>query len=114
MEVSRPWGKYIVLTEESGYKVKKIILNPKQKISLQLHEHRSEFWVVLSGYGQAILGEDVLKVGPNSHIHIPKKVKHRLENESSDQLLILIEVQVGSILSETDIIRYDDIYNRGN
>lgn len=107
----RPWGKYEVLAESDGYKVKRITVVPGGRLSLQSHQHRAEHWVVVAGTATVTVDETVLKVAVTEHVHIPLQAKHRLENDT-DLPVVLIEVQTGSYLGEDDIVRYDDIYGR--
>ena len=107
----RPWGTYEVLTEADGYKVKRITVMPGGQLSLQLHQHRAEHWVVVSGTAKVTVEENVGTVMINEHVHIPLRAKHRLENDTNAPM-VLIEVQSGSYLGEDDIIRYEDIYGR--
>lgn len=111
--VQRPWGTYETIhgDDHSGYKVKKIIVFPSQRLSLQSHDHRSEHWVIVNGLGTVQLGNDFLLVDKNTHIYIDKHQKHRIENRG-EELLVFIETQIGSYLGEDDIIRYQDDYNR--
>lgn len=111
-EVSeRPWGKYEVLVQDDGYKVKRITVIPGGRLSLQSHLHRAEHWVVVAGIATVSVAEATFKVAVNEHVHIPVQTKHRLENDT-DEPMILIEVQTGGYLGEDDIVRYDDIYGR--
>ena len=98
---------------EKGKKhlVKNIIVKSGGKLSLQSHEHRSEHWIVVQGSAKVIINKIVKKLRSNESIFIQKRSKHRIEN-IEDIDLIIIEVQFGDILSEDDIIRYEDIYNR--
>ena len=107
----RPWGKYEVLTESDGYKVKRITVVPGGRLSLQSHQHRAEHWVVVAGIATVTVGENVQEVAMNEYVHIPLQVKHRLENYTDD-LVVLIEVQSGLYLGEDDIKRYEDMYGR--
>ena len=107
----RPWGKYEVLTESEGYKVKRITVIPGGRLSLQSHEHRAEHWVVVSGTATVTVDDTVQSVAVNEHVHIPLQAKHRLENDTQTPV-VLIEVQSGSYLGEDDIVRYEDIYGR--
>lgn len=109
--VYRPWGKYEVLIDTQGYKVKKITVFPKAKLSLQSHLKRSEHWVVVEGIAKVTRGDEVLKLKQNEGIFIPMKAKHRLENPGKNNLEI-VEIQVGKYLKEDDIVRYKDEYNR--
>ncbi len=109
--VERPWGNYTVLEKGSRYKIKRIMLRPKAKLSLQIHHHRSEHWVVVSGTAKVTRGEEVFDVHPNESTFIPISVKHRLENPGRIPLQI-IEVQNGDYVEEDDIERFDDDYGR--
>lgn len=107
----RPWGKYTVLGEGPGYKMKEIEVNPGGCLSLQLHHHRSEHWVVIEGTARVTLGEEVKTVQTNESIFVPVQTKHRLENPGKEPLKI-VEVQNGTYLGEDDIVRFDDEYGR--
>jgi len=109
--VRRPWGTYTVLEEGPGYKIKRIVVKPKASLSLQMHHHRSEHWVVISGEAKVVNGEQELLIPPNQSTFIPAGNKHRLENPGTADLVI-IEVQSGSYLGEDDIVRFDDVYGR--
>jgi mannose-1-phosphate guanylyltransferase / mannose-6-phosphate isomerase len=109
--VYRPWGKYEVLVENRGYKVKKITVNPHAKLSLQSHEKRTENWVVVKGIAKITNGEQAIKLKESEGTFIPIGSKHRLENPG-DEKLEIIEVQTGAYLEEDDIIHYEDDYNR--
>jgi len=107
----RPWGSYTVLEKGPGYKIKKIVVKPGQRLSLQLHNKRSEHWVVLKGRAQVRRDEEVRVFAVNESLDIPVGVKHRLENPD-DTPLEIIEVQNGSYLEEDDIVRFDDDFKR--
>ena len=109
--VERPWGNYTVLEKGSRYKIKKVILDPKARLSLQLHHHRSEHWVVTSGTARVTRGEEVFDVHPNESTFIPISMKHRLENPGLIPLQV-IEVQNGDYVEEDDIERLEDDYQR--
>lgn len=109
--VHRPWGTYTVLEEGVGFKIKRIEVNPGAKISLQMHHHRSEHWVVVSGIAKVINGESELIVNTNESTYIPAGHKHRLENEGESNL-VMIEVQSGAYVGEDDIERFEDSYGR--
>lgn len=109
----RPWGTYTILAEGPGYKVKRIVVNPGQKLSLQLHYHRSEHWTVISGTGKCTLEDKTVIFRENESTYIPIGVKHRLENPGKIPLAI-IEVQNGKYLGEDDIVRFDDVYGRNS
>jgi mannose-1-phosphate guanylyltransferase / mannose-6-phosphate isomerase len=107
----RPWGKYTVLEEGERYKIKRIFVDPDQRLSLQMHYHRSEHWVVVKGTAKVTIGEKELLVHENESIYVPKSQVHRLENPGKVPLE-LIEVQVGEYVGEDDIVRFEDIYGR--
>jgi mannose-1-phosphate guanylyltransferase / mannose-6-phosphate isomerase len=107
----RPWGKFTVLEEGERYKIKRIVVDPKQRLSLQMHYHRSEHWVVVKGTAKVTIGEQEQLVHENESIYVPKSQTHRLENPGKVPLE-LIEVQVGEYVGEDDIVRFDDIYGR--
>lgn len=109
--VERPWGNYKVIEEGREYKIKKITVQPKQKLSLQLHYHRSEHWIVVRGTAKINNGDKEVILHENQSTYIPKGVMHRLENPGLIPLEI-IEVQSGVYLEEDDIIRFDDEYGR--
>ncbi|MBN2333231.1 MAG: phosphomannose isomerase type II C-terminal cupin domain [Deltaproteobacteria bacterium] len=109
--VSRPWGTYQVLHREEGCQVKKIVVNPGQRLSLQLHHQRSEHWVVIEGPAVITVDDQEREVAVGGHVFIPREAKHRLENRT-DELVVIIEVQQGSYLGEDDIVRFADDYKR--
>jgi mannose-1-phosphate guanylyltransferase/mannose-6-phosphate isomerase len=109
--VERPWGNYTVLEKGNRYKIKRIVLHPKARLSLQLHQHRSEHWVVVFGTARVTRGEEVFDVHTNESTFIPIAVKHRLENSGPIPLQI-IEIQNGDYVEEDDIERLDDDYQR--
>lgn len=111
--VHRPWGSYTILEEGDRYKIKRLVIHPGTKLSHQLHSHRSEHWVVVSGTARVTNGDKVYDVHPNESTYIPMSTKHRLENLGKIPLQI-IEVQNGEYLEEDDIVRFDDDYNRHN
>lgn len=110
-KVSRPWGYYEVLAEGAFFKVKRLMIKPGAKLSLQMHQHRAEHWVVIAGEALAINDDQLLRLSVNQSTYIPQRTKHRLSNPGSEPLY-LIEVQTGSYLGEDDIQRFDDIYAR--
>ena len=109
--VARPWGTYTVLQDAPGFKIKRIAVKPGASLSLQMHNHRSEHWVVVSGKAEVINGEQTVTLEANQSTYIPAGNKHRLTNVG-DTELALIEVQCGSYLGEDDIVRFEDIYGR--
>ena len=111
--VHRPWGSYTVLEESSNFKIKRIVVNPGAKLSMQMHKHRSEHWVVVSGVATITNGDMEFTLQANQSTYIPKTHKHRLANEGAEPLAI-IEVQCGDYVGEDDIVRFDDKYGRVN
>lgn len=109
---NRPWGHYKTTFLNAQSQSKVLTVKPNGKLSLQEHKRREEHWVVIHGEGQVVLGESIIDVVEGSYIFIPKGCKHRLENTSSEKLLMVAEVQLGDYFGEDDIIRYDDIYGR--
>ncbi len=109
--VVRPWGAYTVLQEATGFKIKRIAVKPGASLSLQLHHHRSEHWVVVSGTAQVVNGEQIITLEANQSTYIPAGNRHRLTNIEETEL-VLIEVQCGSYLGEDDIVRFEDVYGR--
>jgi mannose-6-phosphate isomerase len=107
----RPWGNFEVLAEGEGYKVKRIEVLPGQRISLQMHESRSEHWVIVAGEALVTVGDQELTKRANEEVHIPVRTKHRVAN-MRDANLVFIEVQCGPYLGEDDITRFEDDYNR--
>jgi mannose-1-phosphate guanylyltransferase/mannose-6-phosphate isomerase len=110
-KVYRPWGSYDSIDKGSRFQVKRIIVRPGARLSLQLHHHRAEHWTVVSGTAIVTRGEESFMLGENESTYIPLGVKHRLENPGKVPLEI-IEVQSGSYLGEDDIVRFDDTYGR--
>lgn len=109
--VHRPWGNYTTLREENGYKVKRIVVKPGQALSLQYHLRRAEHWVVVQGSGRVQIGEHEHETLAGQHRYIPLNENHRLTNHGTDDL-VLIEVQCGDYLDESDIVRLADVYGR--
>ena len=107
--VERPWGRYTVMDEGPSFKVKRIVVDPGQKLSLQVHQHRAEHWVVVTGTAQVTIGQEVRLVASNQSVYIPQKTPHRLENPTVEPIQ-LIEVQTGAYLEEDDILRLEDDY----
>jgi mannose-1-phosphate guanylyltransferase len=109
--VFRPWGTYTVLEEGVGFKIKRIEVKPGASLSLQMHAHRSEHWIVVQGIAQVINGERTLQVNTNESTYIPAGHQHRLQNLTQEPL-VMIEVQSGAYLGEDDIVRFEDAYGR--
>lgn len=107
----RPWGEYWVLDESETHKVKRILVNPDSRLSLQYHHHRGEVWTIVSGTATVTLNEDISDYTPGQVVQIPKGAHHRVENKT-DAPLVFIEVQHGTYFGEDDIVRIEDDYNR--
>jgi mannose-1-phosphate guanylyltransferase/mannose-6-phosphate isomerase len=111
-KVYRPWGSYDSIDLGERFQVKRITVKPGAQLSLQMHHHRAEHWIVVSGTGRITRGDEELLLSENQSTYIPLGVKHRLENPGRVPLE-LIEVQSGSYLGEDDIVRFEDVYGRG-
>ncbi|MCC7487779.1 MAG: mannose-1-phosphate guanylyltransferase/mannose-6-phosphate isomerase [Burkholderiales bacterium] len=111
LTVARPWGSYTTLEEGHRYKIKRIVVNPGAKLSLQMHHHRSEHWVVIAGTARIVNGDQEMYLEENQSTYIPKTHRHRLENPGKIPLQI-IEIQSGPYLEEDDIVRFGDVYGR--
>ena len=109
--VHRPWGNAETFKAGDGFLVKRISVAPGESLSLQMHHHRSEHWVVVRGEAQVQRGEETFVLKADESIHIPAGTRHRLANNGPGQLDI-VEVQLGSLLSEDDIVRFSDRYGR--
>ncbi|WP_415285286.1 sugar phosphate nucleotidyltransferase [Candidatus Pelagibacter sp. Uisw_130] len=107
----RPWGRYVNLFEGKGFLIKELFVKPKGILSLQKHHHRSEHWLVTQGKPKITLNKDSFFKKQNDHIFIPLEAIHRIENPGNKPVKI-IEAQVGSILKESDIVRFQDVYGR--
>ncbi len=107
----RPWGAFTILEEGPGYKIKRIEVNPNHRLSLQMHHHRSEHWIVISGIAKVTCGDEEIMLSHNQSTYVPRFTSHRLENPGRVPL-VLIEVQNGEYLGEDDIVRFDDDYAR--
>ena len=108
---NRPWGSYETVTAGDRFRVKRIVVEPGAQLSLQLHRHRSEHWVIVRGTALVQVNDEIRLRGENENVFIPKHAKHRVTNPGSDPLE-MIEVQVGSYLGEDDIVRFEDAYGR--
>lgn len=111
LTVTRPWGTYTVLEDHPGFKIKRIEVKPGAQLSLQMHHHRSEHWIVVRGRAHIVNGEQNIVLDANQSTYIPAGHKHRLENPT-DTDLVMIEVQCGPYLGEDDIVRFEDTYGR--
>ena len=107
----RPWGSYEVVHGGEGFKVKQVTVNPGQRLSLQMHHHRAEHWIVVRGLARVTRGDETFIVAESQSTYIPRQVRHRLENPGSGPLEV-IEVQSGAYLGEDDIVRFEDAYGR--
>ncbi|NJF25491.1 mannose-1-phosphate guanylyltransferase/mannose-6-phosphate isomerase [Thermococcus sp. Bubb.Bath] len=107
----RPWGSYTVLEESDRYKIKRLTVLPGKKLSLQMHYHRSEHWVVVRGTATVVVGDKEILLRPGESTFIPAGVKHRLENPGK-VILEVIETQIGEYLGEDDIVRFEDDFGR--
>jgi mannose-1-phosphate guanylyltransferase/mannose-6-phosphate isomerase len=112
-KVYRPWGHYDSVDSGEHFQVKRIVVKPGGRLSMQLHNHRAEHWVVVSGVATVTRGDEVMTLQPNESTFIPLGVKHRLENLGTTDLEV-IEVQSGTYLGEDDIVRFGDIYGRAD
>lgn len=109
--VARPWGTFTVLEEGPRFKIKRIVVKPGASLSLQMHHHRSEHWIVVCGMARVVNGEQEVFINTNESTYIPAGHQHRLENPGILEL-VMIEVQSGEYLGEDDIVRFQDHYGR--
>lgn len=107
----RPWGEYWVLENAETHKVKRILVYPGQRLSLQYHYHRAEVWTVISGVGTITINEEIKDFKAGQVAQIPLGAHHRIENKTSEPV-VFIEVQHGTYFGEDDIVRIEDDYNR--
>ena len=108
---TRPWGSFYVLDEGCGFKVKRLVVRPQGRLSLQSHRHRWEHWTVVSGEATVTVDESVKKMTPGQSIDIAQGARHRLENFGAVDVEV-VEVQFGDYFGEDDIVRYEDVYDR--
>jgi len=111
-KVYRPWGWYDLVDSGSRFHVKRIQVNPNSRLSVQMHMHRAEHWVIVKGVAEVLNGDRTLTLSENESTYIPIGVKHSLRNVSNTKPLEIIEVQSGSYLGEDDIVRFEDDYGR--
>lgn len=109
--VKRPWGKYTIVGSGVDFKIKIVEVSPKQSLSLQFHRKRSEHWVVVEGKAKVVKGKKISNLNVNDSVNIPLGCVHRLIN-STNKVLKIVEVQVGSYLGEDDIVRLGDTFGR--
>lgn len=110
--VERPWGTYQVLAEGDGYQVKRLVVKPGKRLSLQYHHHRSEDWVVATGQAEVTIGDEKHPGKVGDSFHVPVKVSHRIANPATSGNLTIIETQLGDYLGEDDIVRIEDDFGR--
>lgn len=108
---ARPWGSWEVLDEADGYKVKRLVVHPRSRLSYQTHVHRSEHWVIASGKATCVLDGVISYAGPGDCVDVPQGAAHRIVNEQ-DEVLVIIEIQRGEYTGEDDIVRLEDDYGR--
>jgi mannose-6-phosphate isomerase len=107
----RPWGNYTILHTDENCQIKKLIVNPGKRISLQSHKFRAEHWFIVAGQGIAVVDGKDVEMGPGDSIDVPIGSKHRISCSSAEPL-VFIEVQTGSSFVEEDIVRYEDDFGR--
>ena len=112
-KIYRPWGHYVSVVEKSRWQVKLICVKPNERLSLQMHHHRSEHWIIVDGTAEVEINGNVSFLTENQSTYIPLGSKHRLTNPGKIPL-ILIEVQSGTYVGEDDIVRFEDNYGRIN
>ena len=110
-EYKKPWGSFKIIDNGKNFLVKKILVKPSGRLSLQSHKHRSEHWTIVQGIAEVRIDDKTIELEPNKSVYIPKNSKHSLAN-NHEKDLIIIEVWYGKNLSEDDIERYEDIYGR--
>ena len=108
---SRPWGEFHVIYDEDC-KIKRLVVFPQKRLSLQSHQHRDELWLVIRGKGIAQLDDELVPLKPGSLVRITKTQKHRLINDQMEGNLEIIEIQTGTYFGEDDIVRYEDDFDR--
>ncbi|MEL7202401.1 MAG: cupin domain-containing protein, partial [Pseudomonadota bacterium] len=108
----RPWGWFESLVIGSRFQVKRIVVHPGAALSLQSHHHRAEHWIVVEGTARVTIDDEIKLVSENQSVYVPLGAVHRMENPGKVPM-VLIEVQAGTYLGEDDIIRYEDVYARG-
>jgi len=108
---TRPWGTWEVIAVGEHHIAKKIVVNPGGQLSLQLHHHRDEHWIIAEGVAEVTVGEKVFSAPANTPVFIPVEAKHRIANRTENPV-VFIEVQTGETLDENDIVRLEDKYGR--
>ncbi len=110
-KVDRPWGRFFVIQDDNDYKIKRIEVNSGHRLSYQYHKKRSEHWIIVKGQATIKLENNTIIKNPGESIYIPKEAAHRIQNNSTETLVI-IEIQLGTYFGEDDIVRIEDDYNR--
>ena len=111
-KVERPWGTYEIITKGNGFQVKRLIINPDSRLSLQWHRHRDETWVIVRGVAEIEVNKNKKNLGRGENIFVARTITHRIKNISVVEPLEIIEVQTGDYLGEDDIERLEDDYGR--
>lgn len=111
-KVERPWGTYEIITKGNGFQVKRLIINPDSRLSLQWHRHRDETWVIVRGVAEIEVDKNKKNLGRGENIFVARTITHRIKNISVVEPLEIIEVQTGDYLGEDDIERLEDDYGR--
>ena len=111
-KVERPWGTYEIITKGNGFQVKRLIINPDSRLSLQWHRHRDETWVIVRGVAEIEVNKNKKNLGRGENVFVARTITHRIKNISVVEPLEIIEVQTGDYLGEDDIERLDDDYGR--
>ena len=111
-KVERPWGTYDIITKGNGFQVKRLIINPDSRLSLQWHRHRDETWVIVRGVAEIEVNKNKKNLGRGENVFVARTITHRIKNISVVEPLEIIEVQTGDYLGEDDIERLEDDYGR--
>ena len=111
-KVERPWGTYEIITKGNGFQVKRLIINPDSRLSLQWHRHRDETWVIVRGFAEIEVNKNKKNLGRGENVFVARTITHRIKNISVVEPLEIIEVQTGDYLGEDDIERLEDDYGR--
>ena len=111
-KVERPWGTYEIITKGNGFQVKRLIINPGSRLSLQWHRHRDETWLIVRGGAEIEVNKNKKNLGRGENVFVARTITHRIKNISVVEPLEIIEVQTGDYLGEDDIERLEDDYGR--
>jgi mannose-1-phosphate guanylyltransferase/mannose-6-phosphate isomerase len=112
-QVYRLWGYYKIIESSPMYQIRNVCVLPRNCISLQMHRYRGEHWVIISGQAKITRGDDIIYLTENQSTYIPPKMVHSVEN-TSDEILEILEIQMGSYVNDDDVVRFENIYERGN